>query len=324
MCHRRLQTVVLLGSPRSGTTWLQEILGGHDEIASPQETKLLHEYLAPAMRAWSRQPLDDEEAWRNSRFTGLGAVLTEEQFVEWLRELVAAVEREMIALKPSARFLLLKDPPDCRHLPLLQRVLEPTAYIHLIRDGRDVADSLMRAGRSWGGGWAPRNALLAARLWRTHVEAAQEAARSAPYLEVRYEALCAEGACTVERVLEFIGAGASEPVVTHLLDGARARGDASYGSSALKECLVWSGEVRRLSVALREPDGFFGNGGGGWQAWSPLERALFQWDAGQLLAQLGYRDRPPIGSGLGQERYDRLVAACVRTARQLAGRVGGV
>lgn len=313
-----LSTVVLLGAPRSGTTWLQQVLAAHEEIVSPQETKVVHEYIAPALRAWGRQPLTDPGAWRATRYTGLAAVLTEERFLSWLRALVEAVSAELVRAKPSARVLVLKDPPDCRHVRALDQVLRPAAYIHLIRDGRDVTASLMRIGRSWGAGWAPRGALLATRVWRTHVAGAREARHLAPYLEVRYEALRAEPTKTIAEILEFIGVDADRELIAALLERATTAREGEGASRALSDCLTWTGEVAARGIAVHEPDGFVGDGGGSWRRWPAWRRRLVEWDSGLLLAELGYLERPPRWAGLGHGVYERSVeralAALVRAA----------
>lgn len=314
----RLPIVVLLGAPRSGTTWLQQVLAGHDEIVSPQETKLVHEYIAPAVRAWRRQPLGDPARWRVTRFTGLAATLTEERFFSWLRALVEDVSAELARAKPAARVLLLKDPPDCRHVRVLDEVLHPSAYIHLIRDGRDVTASLTRIGRTWGSGWAPRNALLAARVWRTHLEDARTARDLAPYVEVRYEALRAEPTKTVAQLLEFIGVDADRERIAALLARAATQRDGERTARALGDCLTWSGEVAARQIAVREPDGFVGDGGGSWRNWPAWRRRLIEWDSGKLLAELGYLERAPRWAGVGHRRYEQAlesaVAALVRVA----------
>jgi hypothetical protein len=71
-------------------------------------------------------------------------------------------------------------------------------FIHLIRDGRDVALSIL--GVSWG----PSSVEDAAVQWTTQVRRARRKARSlAHYMEVRYEGLVADPEPVVRRVCEF-------------------------------------------------------------------------------------------------------------------------
>ena len=47
--------VLLVGAPRSGTTWLQTMLGAHPDVVTPQETDLFSRYLAPLDDAGAHQ-----------------------------------------------------------------------------------------------------------------------------------------------------------------------------------------------------------------------------------------------------------------------------
>jgi hypothetical protein len=95
-----------------------------------------------------------------------------------------------------------------RHLPLLERVFPDAVFVHLIRDGRDVALSLLSLddevlGRT---GANPETAAAAACEWATEVRDARAlGCRVGPsrYLEVRYEELVAEPASVVEAICAF-------------------------------------------------------------------------------------------------------------------------
>lgn len=44
--------VFLVGSPRSGTTWVQRLLASHPQIQTGQESHLFAAYIGPQLRAW--------------------------------------------------------------------------------------------------------------------------------------------------------------------------------------------------------------------------------------------------------------------------------
>ena len=71
---REPRLVLLVGAPRSGTTWLQSMLGAHPAAATPQETDLFSRYVTPLADAWSWQLRGGPDAWRKRRFKGLPAV----------------------------------------------------------------------------------------------------------------------------------------------------------------------------------------------------------------------------------------------------------
>ncbi|MGH9062440.1 MAG: sulfotransferase family protein, partial [Acidimicrobiales bacterium] len=207
--------VLVIGAPRSGTTWLQRLLGSHDAVATTQETDLLDKYVGRWLAQWDQHLPADPAEWAANRHKGLPAVLTEAELVEILGSVTTRVYDKVASLKPTASVVLDKNPD---YGPVLARVAGPGGMlpecrvVHLIRDGRDVAASLVAAGTSWGSSWAPRQVGAAARWWRERVLAARGAGLGPDrYLEVRYEDLEADGAACLARCLAFCGVEAGEP-----------------------------------------------------------------------------------------------------------------
>jgi hypothetical protein len=287
------RVVFLVGAQRSGTTWLQRLLGAHPAVASTQETDLFNRYVRLWWETWQSQ-LADNETGANGRQRGLPVVLTTEEFAEVLRSAVGTVYQKVADLKPSASVVLDKNPGYSLHVPLLQRVLPEARFIHIIRDGRDVAASLMAAADGWGRAWAPRDADAAGRRWRRQVATARDAApRPEQYLEVRYEHLLADGPGTLASCLAFCGVEATVAECSDIcaeLAFAKARKSLT-ATSGTADPLLWSGEVaNRVGGAPPEPEGFFRKGTSqGWrQDWTAIDRWAFDRSAGDLLVELGY------------------------------------
>ena len=283
-----MSVVYIVGAPRSGTTWLQRMLGSHPAIASPQETDLISAYVAPLHAAWAQQLPRSAEDWNVRRHRGLPAVFTRDEFDASIRRFVESAYATVLACKPGARVLLEKNPIHSFHIETILGVARHARFVHLLRDGRDVVASLTRAAAGWGGSWAPSHVADATEVWLRHVQSAR-GALSAPggYMEVRYEDLrSAAGPDHLRRVLAFCGVDATAELAgalfeQHLIGSA---GEASGG-------IVWGGEVAaRSSSEPREPDGFVGAGVvGGWrQSMSAHDRRVFNRVGGTLLIELGY------------------------------------
>jgi hypothetical protein len=302
-------TVLVVGAPRSGTTFVQQLLGAHPDVVTSQETDLFDHYVRPLRERWDAQLPGDEEAWQRARHKGLPAVLTEMEFDQLVADLVERVHGATAALKPGAHVLLEKVPAYGRHGALILRYVPHARFIHVVRDGRDVTCSLVRAGRGWGSAWAPAGVERAAEVWRDFVVASRGIRElTEHYTEVRYEDLVGDdGPAEVERLLAFCG------VEARSAEAAEIHAAASAGASAL----VWGGEVaRRLEGAPDEPAGFAGEGGvGTWQReLSRHQRVLVERVAGRLLAELRYTT--PGWTGVG-----RLGTAARLLGARQAGRV---
>lgn len=297
--------VFLVGAPRSGTTWLQQMLGAHPAIASPQETDLFDAYLAPWRAAWDAQLPGDPEEWRRRRHKGLPAVLTEQALDSLMRSVVARVHAEVLARKPGAHVVLEKVPGYAFVAPLILRLCPDARFVHLVRDGRDVAASMVGAARGWGRSWAPASAGAAAARWREHVAAARSIAALTPgYAEVRYERLLGSAPAELERLFAFCGVEASPADCAEIA--------ARFAGRDAPSSLVWGGEVlARVGGAPAEPDGFFGERTAGLSRW---ERLAVEQEAGPLLRELGYE----------RDAGGRLAGALLRLGWAAASRVARV
>jgi hypothetical protein len=287
-------TVFIVGAGRSGTTFLQNLLGAHPAIATTQETDLFSHYIRPWREQWERQLPESPDEWRRWRHKGLPAVLVEQEFDALLADVVERVHAATMALKPDARILLEKVPGYGLHGELILRLLPHARFIHLIRDGRDVACSMVRASRGWGRGWAPGTVDSAAEQWREHVVGTRSiAAETDGYVEARYEELCSPGgARLLSTLFDFCGVELPEPECAALI----ADGPSS---------LLWSGEVARRLGTPDEPEGFSGEGGiGAWRReLGARDRVAFERRAGTLLAELGYAEPGWAGGRVEQIRY---------------------
>lgn len=279
--------VFIVGAPRSGTTFLQNLIGSHPRVASSQETDLFTKYVGPLRTTWEQQLPSDRETWQRQRHKGLPAVLTEEEFDLIVADVIDRVHGQTIELKPGAEICLVKVPQDCTHAELILRYVPDARFIHMIRDGRDVVASQIRAAQGWGREWAPRNVSAAAARWRLDVEAGRSIRQlTDAYLEVRYEdLLSAEAPALLRQAFAFAGIDATDDVCS------AACAEFSLGSQGASSSIVWGGEViRRLGTVPSEPRGFLGEGGpGAWEKELDLRaRGSFQHEAGDLLRKLGY------------------------------------
>ena len=95
-----------------------------------------------------------------------------------------------------------KTPTAVLRMDLISAALPEARFIHIVRDGRDVALSVL--GRPWGPGTITRAALW----WkRAVIEGRRSARRLGPtrYVEVRYESLVSDPEPLVGSLAEFAG-----------------------------------------------------------------------------------------------------------------------
>lgn len=310
----KIPLIYLIGAPRSGTTWLQRMLGSHPQIATPQETDLYNRYIDPLLQTWRTElPSSFEsatfEGWERRRYKGLPAIITTDELLEHVRDLISDIYGSLLKRKPSASTVLEKNPEYSLCTDLIVTIAPHARFIHLVRDGRDVALSLTRAAAGWGWWWAPSRLDDAARRWAKYVDSAQMA-RDAPggYLEVRYEELSlSSGAERLEEIFEFCGVTVGDSYARSLLDQYRL-GEPTNARGGI----VWSGEVaKHVKDEPKEPLGFAGERtSSSWrQSFDAYDRRLFDHIAGERLVDLGYetgREWSRVGGARGAAADTRL------------------
>lgn len=266
------QGVFIIGSPRSGSTWLQALLAAHPQVASSVELGVFNRYVAHWVESWA---FEQEVLAPRHVPQGLRYVLTEEELREFLRQFVGECYRRLAARKPGATHVLDKHPGYSKYVGLINEMVPGARFLHMMRDGRDVAVSMRRAGSEMAFGTLSAGA--AGRVWARAVREARAAARFAGrYLEVRYEDLLNEPRSTLARVFEFCSLPCTPTLLAEVAD--QHSFEAMRARRATADAAV---PAHPLHYQRGRP--------GRWQEeLTLLERYDVHRQAGPLLVELGY------------------------------------
>ena len=192
----------VVGCARSGTTLLRLMLDSHPRLAVPPESHFIPR-LAPSDL---NRPFDVER------------ILEHPQVRLWdvdgddVRATAAELHATTYAQQVDALFTTYarsegklrwadKTPGYVEHLPQLAALFPTARFVHLIRDGREVATSLAE----WP--WGPASPIAGAFWWRRKVRAGRRAgALLGPerYLELRLEDLVHDPEGELRRLCAFI------------------------------------------------------------------------------------------------------------------------
>ncbi|HXH02184.1 MAG TPA: sulfotransferase [Candidatus Competibacteraceae bacterium] len=125
-----------------------------------------------------------------------------------------------------------KTPAHVFHLATLARAFPDARFVHVIRDGRDVALSKRKMG--WIEGRDPLRQLLHGALqWQAAVRAGRAAGRrlGERYLELRYEDLTEQPEAAIAQLAHFIEAPLSLEAVRDSSVVALGRGNTAFGEN---------------------------------------------------------------------------------------------
>jgi hypothetical protein len=211
----------VVGCARSGTSILGELIGSHNDVS----------FVFEASAAW--RSAGDGEAGSHR--------LTEHHATPAVADEVAAW---FAAQRGTAQLVVEKNPRNTLRIPFLRAIFPSAPIIHIIRDGRDVACSLMPGvgGSEWRHlkppNWArlqrdERGLRRCALLWRDVLTIALDDLDGARVLQVRYEDLVARPHGVAGQALAFLELPASNEVEAFCAN-VRNDVDAPYHSASGK------------------------------------------------------------------------------------------
>ncbi len=292
---RRLPAVFVVGMNRSGTTLLRMMLDAHPELTIPPETHFVPD-LIKAVREPGATPEDALAAMKSAREWG-DFGFTDEQMLARLRGLpklrpgpaVRTFYEAYMEQQGKPRWGE-KTPTYVQKMRLIQRALPEARFVHVIRDGRDVALSVLdRTVRDLSAGDV-------ARRWRKKIlKAREDAPQLEHYTEIRYEDLILDTEPVLRRVAEFIDLPWDEAMLSyHERSGERLQemARALPGDGRAKELSV----ERRLATHAMTTKPPSADRVARWRTqMSAEQRADFEAVAAELLEQLGYPTGPDAG-----------------------------
>jgi hypothetical protein len=193
----------VVGCARSGTTLLRCMLDSHPRLAVPPESHFITR-VAPRN---PRSPFDIEQILGHPRIRtwDIDAAVVRDAVVRRPAATFAEQVRVLFGLYATARGKQRwgdKTPDYVEHIGRIAAIFPDALFIHVIRDGRDVATSLAQ----WS--WGPASPVVGAFRWRRKVMRGRRHGAALPpdrYLELRLEDLIADPEGELRRLCAFLG-----------------------------------------------------------------------------------------------------------------------
>jgi sulfotransferase family protein len=272
-----MRPIFVGGCERSGTTMLGAMLGGHSRCLCVPETQFIDDLLAQADLGRSVDPrtaLTRIVAHERYRLfwnlsldpSSVDPVELGSTYGEVLIWLVRAFGRK--AGKSTPDLWIDHTPTNFRRARTLLRTFPEARFIHLVRDGRAVAASLLPLD------WGPNNALHAAEFWMARCApglATELDLGGSRVLRVRYEDVLQEPEGSLRRIALFAGVEYEPDMVT----------GKSHRASRYHE--------RQHRLVGNPPD--VSRAAGWQQVLTRRQIEMFEAEAGEFLETLGYQPR---------------------------------
>lgn len=205
-----------MGCHRSGTNLLYDMLLSSGGFAIYRGFLPIYKILIPRFGSMESRPNREKivETWLKSkgfRRTGLDAGQLSERILnecrnggEFLRVVMDSVARSQ-----QVERWAVYDPDNVLHVERVKRDLPDALFVHMIRDGRDIALSLKKMGGFTPLPWdrGQTDSLVATALyWEWMIDQGRAGGSKFPgdYIEVRYEDLITHPRETLEKLGGFI------------------------------------------------------------------------------------------------------------------------
>ena len=302
-----------VGSGRSGTTLVRAMFDSHPELSVPGESGFITRLGRHACRRYGCNGTFDSSAFvsdilAHPRFARWG--ITEDQVRNVLLAEPATTFAEAIrgiyslyARKNGKPLYGDKTPVYVMHIPYLAGLFPESRFVHIIRDGRDVALSHLSI-KEWGPGTIEEAALE----WKQRVLAGRRAGENLEpgrYVELRYEELVADPESALRPVCDVLDLPFDDGML-HYFDRVERILDPEYHPQHHKRIAL------PPTVKLRD-----------WRTqMTSRDAARFEAIAGRLLLELGYeRTCPQVSAGIRVEAVARLAVAKSRYLRSYSAQL---
>ena len=255
-----LRIALIVGCARSGTSILGELVAAHPDVT----------YLFETHHLWESSGSGVNDSHR------LGAahatVCFQDRIRRWFRDQLG-----------SGCVIAEKTPRNVLRVPFLRAVLPEARIIHIVRDGRDVACSLVPGigGAEWlhlkPPSWrrllaTTTGVVRCALAWKEILEIALEDLATVPHLQVRYEDLVIRPEDQAARIAEYL----ELPPHPAVKDFCTKIQDATDGSYHARHQSMWYRDDHRQRI-------------GRWRENMTLEeQRLVEDSLHGLLRRLGY------------------------------------
>jgi hypothetical protein len=252
----------IVGSARSGTTLLYHTLLSSGEYAVYLGEPAVFDLLAPRFgdlrSAAARRRL--RRVWPRSHLAAASGLDDPSRCAALLArchsngDFLRAVMATLAERQGIGRWAVW-GPDNLLLMPWIKRELPDARFIHIVRDGRDIALSLSTEGWIRPFPWDRDHGLVIAALhwaWKLERGRRDRAALGDDYMEVRFESLVTQPAETLQMISAFLGHPLDYDVVRKARLGTLRARNSTFRSEGSHPVARWRSRLSPAQVALIE------------------------------------------------------------------------
>jgi hypothetical protein len=312
----------VVGVGRSGTTMLRLMLDAHPQLTIPPETHFVPDLIemfesVPVTPDMVYERLVEDRRWEDFHLDAEALRARLETVEPFDIEPALRTFYELYAEKEGKPRWGEKTPNYVDRMAQISAVLPEARFIHLIRDGRDVAMSRIKRSLK-----DPPPMARVARNWKRRIKRAQrEGAKLDHYLELRYEDLVMDTEGVLRQICEFIELEFDSAMLTYYERAEERMSEMAHDLKPVDGKPLRPGEERMQAHKMTQeppsPDAI-----GRWRKrMDAADLETFERVAGDLLADLGYEVTEPSRK---PSRLQAAISEPAERARRAIGRIGAL
>jgi hypothetical protein len=231
----------VVGCPRSGTTWLSHLLASSGHFANYRAETHFYDLFVPRFGSPERRGARERlaRAWLSSEYHRRTGVLASKILPELLTKGVTAGAFLEIIMRSTAEAQGVGNWSEATpgHALFMRQIadeLPHAKFIHVIRDGRDVALSLARQNWTRSLPWDREYpSVVASWVWRRTVRAASSAGAELDdrYQEVRFEDLVGDLEGELGRIGDYLNVSLDLQRIERRGVGSATRPNTSFSNA---------------------------------------------------------------------------------------------
>jgi len=262
--NMNLRPLFIVGVGRCGTSMLLKLINEFTSIAIPAESHFIPKFARKLNRYGDLERRENlvkllQDIKRFSYVKDWRMDFNLERIVERVDEynysgVIRAIYSEFAYQNGKQRWGD-KTPPYLLHMSELLAMFPDAQFIHIIRDGRDCALSVIECT------WGPKNVFRAANWWKDSLDSGLRQAKmmrdsrleiSSTYLQIRYEDILDDPETQLKKIFEFL--------------------EEKFDREIIAKCHIKRNNKLKWQEKMSKED-----------------RKLFEQVAGDMLEELGYR-----------------------------------
>jgi hypothetical protein len=277
--------VFIGGCPRSGTTWLQLLLGHLPGVFCGREAHLFDIYAEALLRGY-----ESEKALKSG--DGIRPLYNPQQFEDCLlKPLIQSVLERYASRAKAGDTIVEKTPANLRYHDLIARLFPKAKMMEVVRDPRSVVASWQAASIETWGTWTRKSTADVAALWIRYVNDGISARKSfgGRFQSVQYEELHRSPRETLRVLGQFLELDVDERAIERAIE--------QTSLSRIKSSLAESGQIGNQQEW--RPNFFRRGEIAGWRDELTIEQIeAVESSCGEIMRGLGYQPDPGRGPGL--------------------------